>query len=214
MPKKNSPLPMRRLKREAELHYQRSDLAQDRVGKKPIERLRWLIDFAKKPVSSLDPGERIPLGYELRAIASGSPKSEKSRAASEGRASIQSLGPLDDALIREIHTEIQNGLKRVFSEGSPGSGGWNFNLPDLFNVYRTSPLKSKRIAFGTLSQFGLGREKDAILYGVADILLDNQRMLRACAECTSPFIPVRRQEYCSTSCSQKARDRRRKKKPK
>src|SRR5687767_14508464 len=38
-----------------------------------------------------------------------------------------------------------------------------------------------------------------------------QGMLRARAECTTPFTPIKRQEYCSTKCSQKARDRRRKK---
>ena len=192
----------RKMVEEANLDSQRTESAQARVGEKPIDRLRWLLAFMSKPVSDLDPAERIPIGYELRAIAGGQSKP------GESRASAHYAGPLDDEVVKQLHAEITTRVKGLFSSVA---APWQFKLPELFQVYRTSPITSKRILFATLSQFGLDQERDAILYGVANVLLDANRTLRACAQCGSPFIPVRRQEYCSTKCSQKARDKRRSK---
>src|SRR6266852_8937546 len=40
-----------------------------------------------------------------------------------------------------------------------------------------------------------------------DAFRDGRFRFRRCPECQRPFVPVRRQEYCSARCSQAARTR-------
>jgi hypothetical protein len=51
-------------------------------------------------------------------------------------------------------------------------------------------------------------EREAVIGGVVDLVLAVGSHFRSCAECGAPFVARKRQEYCSTACSQRKRDRR------
>src|SRR5262245_7686634 len=44
-------------------------LMQQRLGRSPEERLRWVVDFTHRDLKALRREERIALGYDLRLIA-------------------------------------------------------------------------------------------------------------------------------------------------
>ena len=182
----------------------RAFLARKRVGEKPLERLRWVIEFSRKDLSLLQPEERIALSYELHAIAWHSATSHGGKV-SESRSLVTSSESYSDSFVQELHAKIKTGLDELVT----GEGRLKVKQPNEFTLYRSSADNAKRIRFDRMLHFSASAIEEAILYGVADTLLEGQGLLRACAECQRPFIPVRRQEYCSIKCSQKARDRRR-----
>jgi hypothetical protein len=178
------------------------DLARRRVGEKPEERLRWLLQFVRTDLNLLHPEERRALAYDLRALLTPT-----NIGAREFRSSV--LTPEeDDSLVEQLHAEIKRGLTNLLSEEN---SGWTFKQPDYVAICRSTKLNAKRIGFIKKVHFAAPSGKDAILNAVMDIILESGDLMRACSECKSPFVPVRRQEYCSIKCSQRARDRRRSK---
>src|SRR5262249_19677073 len=54
------------------------------------------------------------------------------------------------------------------------------------------------------------KEETAIVLGIASLLRGYGDRLRTCKTCGGPFLAVKRQEYCTTLCSQRMRDARKK----
>ena len=69
---------------------------------------------------------------------------------------------------------------------------------------RWSAPDSKKAVFTVRSS---GDEYTVIIRGIAYLILKAGAGLRLCKECQTPFIAVKRQEYCTTTCSQTFRDR-------
>jgi len=196
----------------ANVVFAQQSLAQERVGETSKERLKWLLEFSKKNLDLLHPEERVALSYDLRALLKGSQQADG--LTGEPYLILRSVAgkAMDESVFRELHREIKDGFKQLFSNKKSDEDHlrqWAFPLPKTFHLWRQSGLISKRTRFQFLSQFDYDDEKGPILNSILNILIDSQNVLRACVFCYTPFVPVRRQEYCSQSCSQKARDKRR-----
>jgi hypothetical protein len=206
--------------------FQRLQLAHKRIGGNPAARLKWLLDFKDRDLNLLHPGEREALSYDLKAFIS--------YGGGELVTTFDSLKPVPSGLVTEIQAEVRQGFANLYpatyinldSNTTSTAEVWNFPRPEQVFLQRTSPDNAKRSKIElrmSLVSVKEGQNKErrifvdpkvAILYGILNTIREGQNLLRACSECKAPFIPVQRQEYCSTKCSQKARDRRRKKTPK
>jgi hypothetical protein len=188
-----------------------------RVGQTPAARLKWLLAFKDQDLNLLHPQERAALGYDLQALIG-------QREGLEIWTAIPTEEQVSVELVTEIQAEVRKGFARLFSDkdrrmGRP-IGLWGFPPPEAIYLQRTGPLSAKRsnvdlvIDLWRAGPIARPNPKHAILYGILNTVREGHDLLRLCSECKAPFVPVRRQEYCSTKCSQKARDRRRKKNPK
>ena len=171
--------------------------ADERIGKTPEARLKWVFEFAKGNLSLAQPEERAALGYDLRAL----------HRAGDWHAPYLSGPVMPDWLVRKIHWAIRNGLDALFSARPDNE--WNFPPPKKISLHRVNPLTSKQTRFQHYYQ---GDEKAAILGGVHDLLVECQQNVRVCARCRQPFIRIRKQTFCSGECSQAERNDRKKSK--
>lgn len=174
-------------------------IAEGRVGKTPKERLTWVLGFAKRDLSLMQPEERAMLGHEFRTLHS----------AGLWHAPYSSGLVMPDRLLREIHRAIRSGLAALFSERPDNE--WNFPPPKTMSLHRVNPLTAKQT---TLQRYYQGDEKAAILGAVYDLLVECQQTVRVCtrSRCGRPFIRVRKQTFCSGECSQAERNERKRSK--
>lgn len=201
------------------------DVSLRRIGATPRDRLKWLFDFANADFDQLYDEEKIALGYELSTLvalkAMGTFKSEFIKA--KGRPpDLKEFPPqtftigISESLLRDAQADLKKRLAQLFSDEGENAGIWPVPIPTALFYRRHTPLDAKRVGL-TLSADVNGSGPDAtkknIIYLFTDIIGNAQHLLRACAECHTPFMPVRRQEYCSVKCSQRVRDRKRKPRP-
>ena len=174
---------------------QEIELSFRRIGRTPEERLRWLMqDFLKKDLDLLRPEERVALGYDLRTLYPWH----------TGR----KMGPIPDLDLRNLHKEIGEGLRRLYPKvGEKMWHGWDFKPPEKITLRRMSDFYSKTSEFQTTWE--TKDEMISILGGVLDLIVRAGQRIRVCIECGTPFYSTKRQEYCSSACSQRVRDRKR-----
>jgi hypothetical protein len=178
------------------------ELGKRRVGETQADRLRWLIGFTKTDLDALHPEERVALGYDLRSLVYG---------AGAGNRQMSWLLPktaMSEPVLRDVHEKISTGFNRLITAKANETRPWLFPLPDSIGLTAYTDSKSKRLRFIVGTDIR-SDETAVILHGVLDLLLNSGGVLRKCSECEGPFVPVRRQEYCSARCSQRARDSRR-----
>lgn len=173
-----------------------------RMGETPEQRLRWVVDFARRDLDTLRPEERTALGHDLRWIAYWSlPDAVGVRTSlSDPRE------PLPDRRLREYQRQIAEGLRGLLAEGGHHRP---WKLPSRPVLARAGDQ-----AFGFVLVFE-GEERADIIGGVANlILLQAGKRLHACLYCKAPFVSKEnRQRYCTPTCSQRMRNRRRKPRP-
>ena len=172
------------------------ELAVRRTGRTREERLRWVVsEFARKDLDVLRPEELVALGYDLRQLMSPPWGTRRPH------------GPLPGEVVRRVQRDVKNGLRALLNERrSPATRGWD--LPaGTDRLIRWSAPGSKKATFALRSS---GDEYTVIMRGVAHLVINAGAGLRACKECQSPFLAVKRQEYCEPTCGQRARDRRKK----
>jgi hypothetical protein len=186
--------PQRSPKITRELEAER--LAVERMGQNDEDRLRWVLEFAKKDMDKLRPGERIALGYDLRQLLP------------IGWAVKREQGtPVPEPALRRIHGILAGSLRTLLADDrdmSHPDAGWI--LPTgRDRVIRVSRKGSKQAIFTLTSE---GDDETTIVRGIADLVVRAGRRLRLCARaaCGQPFVATRRQEYCSNSCSQRVRN--------
>src|SRR5262245_30158021 len=150
-------------------------LAAARIGQTPEEKLRWVVNFASRDLDSLRQEERIALGYDLRALIP------------PGWSRKVPFGPMAEAELRGIQARIATGL--LASAEDPWMLGGRMVLHRTFD--ERSRLSHYHLTFA-------GSERDAILGGVADLLVRTGRRVRICAECGKPLVARKRQAYCSS----------------
>ncbi len=155
----------------------------------PEEQVRWVLQFAREDLSHLSATERVARGYRLRVL--GQPLHP---VAIEG-----ACEPMPEARLRELQADIATGLRTLLTEGKWGLPDITYHSPELDHV----PSRGKRPA--KLSLTSCGREPEVILHQVAALVLFCGSPLKACARCQRPFLPNKRQIYCSLACSQAVR---------
>ena len=173
-----------------------------RIGDTPVKRLAWLLRFMNTDLELLRKEEQTALGFDLQTLWLTVDAPEQ--------APPVGTWIMDRTELSETQKWIKDGLTALFSE-KPNR--WIFPAPQEMRLVRKSALDAKRSDIALVPVWPMPSDFDgqrrniklAILY----IVLAAKDSLRLCSECKSPFIPVRRQEYCSPKCSQKARDRKR-----
>lgn len=197
---------LRRIKQDLE----DSDLAAERMGDNPEERLRWVLGFAAQDMSKLRPGEIVALGYDLRVFLH------------LGWSISRRYGPLPEKQVERIQKEVARGLSALLSDPRSNrngaalyvdkNAGWTLPVARA-RILRVSPQYSEMEKFSDKrTKFRLlwegENEETTILWGIADLILNAGEKLRACPECGKPFVARKRQEYCTPQCSQIVRNRR------
>jgi hypothetical protein len=170
-----------------------SALARGRVGASADDRLRWAVTFAQVDLDVLRAGEREALGHDLRALSP------------HNYAYGQRPEPLPEKEVRRLQERFHEAIQTVL--GKPNRPLLlQLGSPTLVRVRigRDGPYRPQ-LAWQT------EKESDAIFGGFVGLLLDPEHRLRWCAECRGPYVVRKRQEYCSPVCSQRTRNRRKRK---
>lgn len=187
---------------------QELELSYKRMGRSPEERLKWLMEnFLKKDLDLLRPEERVALGYDLRTLYPWH--------------TGKKLEPIPDLILRSLHRKIGEGIKSLYPKVGKKSDlysktsefltlrshGWDFKPPKTITLRRMSDFYSKTSEFQTTWE--TKDEVISILGGVLGLIDKAGQRIRACIECENPFYSTKRQEYCSSACSQRVRNRKR-----
>ena len=183
---------------ERDSHEQ--ELAARRMGGTREERLHWVVTkFAAKDLEALRPDELRALGYDLRQLLSPPWGVRRKRS------------PLPSDEVRRIQREVVKGL-RILTQERRATQPEEWELPpgtDRLVPWVSGDGTQRKRKFAIRSE---GDEYTAIIRGVAYLILMAGEDLRACAQCHTPFVGVKRQAYCTTACSQQARDQRKREK--
>jgi hypothetical protein len=152
----------------------------------PEDQLRWVIQFTRENLDALSPAERVARGYRLRVLDQPS----------RPLAIEDAWEPMPDVRLGKLQAEIAAGLRALVGE----EGRWEVPRAevsaDLTRVYDPGQ-KTFRLGLAWA-----GREPEIILHQIANLVHRYGQRLRACARCQSPFLPKKRQIYCSRACSQ------------
>ena len=183
---------------ERDSHEQ--ELAVRRMGGTREERLRWVVaEFAIKDLDALRPDELRALGYDLRQLLSPPWGVRRKR------------GPLPSDEVRRIQRDVVKGL-RILTQERRATQPEEWELPpgtDRLVPWVSGDGTARKRQFTIRSS---GDEYTIILRGIAYLIVTAGEHLRACRQCQTPFVAVKRQEYCTTACSQQARDQRKREK--
>jgi hypothetical protein len=152
------------------------------------DRLAWVVEFVNDDILSRPSTDRIARGYQLKALAG-----------------VASPGPMPDRQILHVHRTLRAGLKAAFAKE-----GLGWSLPMQRTWLRLSPMGQGRrdYRFARLGQ--AKNDHDAIVGTVVRLIEFAGSQLRTCAVCETFFLGVKRQEYCTTTCSQVMRNNRKK----
>ena len=183
-----------------DLDSREQEMAVRRMGRTSEDRLRWLVsDFATKDLDALRAEELTALGYDLRQLLS--PPWGVSRR----------HGPLPPDDVRRIQREVAKGLRILSRERRTNlDEGWELPSGTDRVVPWFSGDEGKRNRAFTIRSSG--DEYTVIIRGIANLIVKAGSRLRECERCQTPFVAVKRQEYCGSACSQQARDQRKREK--
>ena len=169
-----------------------SSVVYERVGLVPEQRLRWLLDFGNLGPDSVSAEQRASAVQEAGAFMM------IQEADPAFRLRLRSWPPPVDALTEAEVWSAQQWLKKGLDRLGQGEK-WNFTPRVSYELDAHVGLLWARLrANSRLEQF------KALAY---DALRDARFNFRICPECRRPFVPVRRQAYCSARCSQAVRTR-------
>ena len=150
------------------------------------ERLRWLVEMLREEFSSFGRSEAQAFREGLlRLIA---PDWSANASIDQG---------LSNRAVEALHRE----LREVFW-GFVAEPPRRWPLPSAFAFLQHSEPGG---AFYFSSE---GPPETAVRWAVANLLMESGENLLRCPECGTPFVRVRRQEFCSERCAQQVRDQR------
>lgn len=182
------------MKRQHSRHHDRINRALFAFPRRLDDRIRWLLEFARRDLSHLAKKELLALDATLKGIW---PDYQATGPGVQGRFSAV---PMSANEIRGIQQHLKMGLDSLLA-----GGGWQLpGTPDGIVLERWAGKDGVYRTHQTLrADFPL-----TFWIAVADWLVAAGPRLRACPECRTPFLSIRRQAYCSTQCSQRVRSRR------
>jgi hypothetical protein len=169
---------------------------RERVGTEPEARLRWLLQFGNLEPDALTVEQRAAIVQEARVFVF-----------------IQGIDPALRGLMRawplptdetpDVLTNNEVWLAQLWLKRGLGllrrGEKWNFVPRVKYELDARKTLLWVRLTANShLEQF------KALAY---DAFRDARLRFRLCPECRQPFVPVRRQGYCSAHCSQAVRTR-------
>ena len=166
------------------------------------QRLRWIVEtFAREDLDRLAVTALEELGSRLRQIVP------------IGWTWRPSSGPLDVHELGRIQGLIRTGLHAILADPRPVGeifadveSGWQLPRAKTERIVRSSEPGNRRTSFMLNS---VGDEATVLIRGVAELVLQDDGRLRACAYCDTAFVASDdRQTFCQPSCGQRARDRR------
>jgi hypothetical protein len=167
-----------------------------RIGVEPTARLRWLLRFGNLDPDSLAVKLPAAVLQEARAFI-------VLQEVDPGlRAQMQSYpAPTDETpnvLTEDEARQAQQWLNKGLGSLSRGEK-WNFAPRVAYELEVRKRLFWVRVrANSRLEHF------KASAY---EVFRDGRFQFRLCPRCARPFVPVRRQTYCSAACSQAVRTR-------
>jgi hypothetical protein len=167
-----------------------------RVGVEPEARLRWLLRFGNLDLDSLTLEQKAAVLEEARAFAFLQEIEPPLRA--RMRFWPPPIDATPNVLAKGEAWSAQRWLKQGLDLLSRGEK-WSFVPRVRYELDAHRDLFWARLrANSRLEQF------KALAY---DAFRDARFRFRLCPECKRPFVPVRRQRYCSSRCSQAVRTR-------
>jgi len=199
--------------------------AWTRFGQGWTGRLDWVLDFVNTDLRLLHPEELSAYGYGLLAVSGGVPSQEQIGKMQRDAilAGLPSRVAMSDRLIRRLHRELRAGIRAVLARPvptdsqavvrnyragrAPGFAVQGWQLP----IQRTWLVRIDGARARTHRFVRLASDRDvrgAIIAAVARLIETAGNRLRTCTECGQPFLGYKRQDYCSTECSQVMRNRR------
>jgi hypothetical protein len=168
-----------------------------RVGLAPEERLRWLLNFGNLEPASLNAARRAAAVQEARAFLM------VEQVDPEVRPLLRAWPPPKDDTPKVLTVDEVWAAQRWLMEGLEllrRTGRWDFAARVRYelDLHRGLMLWARLRSNSRLEQF------KALAYNA---LREARFWFRLCPECQRPFVPVRRQAYCSAGCSQAVRTR-------
>lgn len=167
-----------------------------RVGIEPETRLRWLLRFGNLEPDALTVEQGTMMVQETRVfiILQGTDPALRGLM----RSWVLPIDATPDVLTNSEVWSAQQWLKKGLDLLGRGEK-WNFVPHVRYELdARRGLLWARFTAKSHLEQF------KALAY---EAFRDARFRFRLCPECSRPFVPVRRQTYCSAHCSQAVRTR-------
>jgi hypothetical protein len=186
----------RRFDREAHEWFRRLAGARARVGRTPISRLSWLLNFAAdmpEKLSALDQSALADLAAAIWTFAELGRVGTMTRDASK---------PVSASEVADLAQTVSEGIKRLCGP-EPDVAGWQFEPAKFGRLHRAVQAR-------TFQNYYFGDFRPVFLMAVADLLREEGRRIKTCAwgQCSRFFVRRKRGAYCSGACSQKARTKR------
>jgi hypothetical protein len=179
-------------------------LAAARLGDTPEKVLQWVLRFVSRDLTALLPGERSNLAWDLRAL---------SVYARNWHFEWKLDEPMPQVDLLELQRELGEGIGAIVRAHETPTlpigllpSRWPRSVEQRATLISRAEPQSKGRRYWILWE---GQDREAIVAAIWNIIIDVGNKLRACAECRSPFIAIKRQEYCTPACSQRARISRR-----
>jgi hypothetical protein len=167
-----------------------------RIGLVPEQRLRWLLGFGNLDLAALNGRKRAGTVQEARTfmLIQQTDPGFRPRLRSWPPLRDDTPGVLSDAEVWSAQGWLKKGLDSL-RRGEI----WDF-IPSI----RYELDAHKGLFWVRLRADSLLELFKALVY---DALRDARFKVRLCPECKRPFVPIRRQAYCSARCSQAVRTR-------
>lgn len=172
----------------------RLQLADVRVGRTAVGRLRWLIRFIQSDPALLRGKALEGAADDLMAFSTAL-----------ARHRLGPSGRITSRQLIDIRQTLRTGVRAFLRPG----GGWTIPLKGLERVMRRRPNGTALTIYRTerLIPDALAR---IVMLAAADLLEREGGRIRQCAErgCGALFVKVKRKEFCGPQCAHRARMRR------
>lgn len=178
-------------------------LASGRVGTKPVDRLRWLLDFAEEDLAALSQGQLSDRGWEVAAILL--PPDFQSRTDYTTGLDLLTLTQpirngltkrVPEQLVQKFHHQLKQGLDSLFK-----GPGWEISEPEK----RKKLILIDPPHYGSAVQVDIPRPEDRLIMATFNLFEAERGRWGNCGNpnCKRPFVTARkgRAMFCSPRCS-------------
>jgi hypothetical protein len=171
--------------------------AREKLGSRR-DTLRWFLEFAERDLEKLSPTEQLLEGYRLLASAGSGPDHTPTDWLAVDLAKLITF-----AALKRAQREVVKAIRVLLSD----KARWTVPTSNVhLEIIRSSEGKDQH--FGL--ELYIGRKLELGIGGLFNALFEAGKYLRKCARCSKPFVATKRQEYCSTNCSQIVRNEKKK----